>query len=337
MLNLEEIIANSKDTREVKRALAVKMLIQGFSVSQVEGVLQVSDSFISKWKLIYEAEGAEALLLKYKGKKSYLDDDSKKKVISFLKKKKTFSVEDLRDYLEDKYQVIYKSKQSYYERLKEGGLSWKRSEKVNPKRNESVVEQKRQEIQNIFSVLSEEIKSGELAVLIADECHLLWGDTTGYVWGKRNEKVEVPIVNQKSRQTYYGAVDYLTGEFFLKAYPQGNGIYTVSFLKELLEHRKETKLILIWDGATYHKGEEMQKYLEEVNGTLDEKDWRISCVLLAPHAPDQNPVEDIWFLVKTFLRRHFFENKTFAQVKDSFFNFLNGQVFDFPKLSLFAS
>jgi len=30
------------------------------------------------------------------------------------------------------------------------------------------------------------------------------------------------------------------------------------------------------------------KYLEKVNATLDEKEWRISCVLLAPHAPDQN-------------------------------------------------
>jgi len=47
--------------------------------------------------------------------------------------------------------------------------------------------------------------------------------------------------------------------------------------------------------------------------------------------------EDIWLKGKNFLRRHFFENKTFAQVKDSFFNFLDGQIFDFPKLSLFAS
>ena len=78
---------------------------------------------------------------------------------------------------------------------------------------------------------------------------------------KRNETVAVPIVNQKERQTYYEAVDYFTKEFFLKAYPQGNGFYTVSFLKELLKHKDETtKLMLIWDGASYHFGTEMQKY-----------------------------------------------------------------------------
>jgi len=72
MLSLEEIIANSKDAREVKRAVAVKMLEQGFLVKEIEAVLQVSDSFISKWKLIYQKEGAIGLLLRYKAKPSYL-------------------------------------------------------------------------------------------------------------------------------------------------------------------------------------------------------------------------------------------------------------------------
>jgi len=113
---------------------------------------------------------------------------------------------------------------------------------------------------------------------------------------------------------------------------------TVSFLKERLKHQgQQTKLMLIWEGASYHKGKEMQSYLKEINAGLDETDWLMSCVLLAPQAPEQNPVEDIWLKGKNFLRKHFWENKTFAQVKDRFFNFLNEQTFDFPKLSLFAS
>lgn len=81
MLTLEKIIANSKEIIEVKRALAVKMIIQGLSVNQIEGILQVSDSFISKWKLTYDRYGAEALLLKHFGKKSYLDECARKEVI----------------------------------------------------------------------------------------------------------------------------------------------------------------------------------------------------------------------------------------------------------------
>ncbi len=123
----------------------------------------------------------------------------------------------------------------------------------------------------------------------------------------------------------------------LKSYPKGNGSYTVSFLKDLLDERPESKMLLIWGGASYHKGKEVQNYLTDINVGLNENDWRIFCVLLAPNAPEKNPVEDIWLEGKTFLRRHFYENKTFSQVKESFFNFLNGQIFDFPKLSLFGS
>jgi hypothetical protein len=41
-----------------------------------------------------------------------------------------------------------------------------------------------------------------------DECHLLWGDIYGYVWGKTDIRVEFFIKNEKIRPTYYGALDY---------------------------------------------------------------------------------------------------------------------------------
>ena len=85
------------------------------------------------------------------------------------------------------------------------------------------------------------------------------------------------------------------------------------------------------DGARYHSSEEVQAYLNKVNHGLDEKDWKVTCWLFVPNAPDQNPVEDVWLQGKNFLRRHFYENKIFQQVKQSFFNFLNKKVFNFKK------
>jgi hypothetical protein len=37
-----------------------------------------------------------------------------------------------------------------------------------------------------------EIDSGELVVFMVDECHLLWGDICGYVWGKTNAPQQNP-------------------------------------------------------------------------------------------------------------------------------------------------
>jgi len=52
----------------------------------------------------------------------------------------------VRDYVEEQYGVVYHSKQSYYELLEMGGMSYHRSEKKNPKRDEEQILARREEI-----------------------------------------------------------------------------------------------------------------------------------------------------------------------------------------------
>ena len=52
----------------------------------------------------------------------------------------------MRDYIEERYGVVYHSKQSYYELLDAGGMSYQRSNKSNPKRDEAQVLTQREEI-----------------------------------------------------------------------------------------------------------------------------------------------------------------------------------------------
>lgn len=160
----------------------------------------------------------------------------------------------------------------------------------------------------------------------------MWGDATGYVWGRTNETVAVPIPNIRERQTYYGAINLDSREFLLRSFESGNGESTVSFIKYLQRFYEGKKLLLVWDRASYHGCSAFRSYLAEVNRGLEEPDWRITCLTFAPNAPEQNPVEDVWLKGKNFLRKHFYENKTFQQVKSSFFNFLNQRIFDFNKL-----
>ncbi len=120
-------------------------------------------------------------------------------------------------------------------------------------------------------------------------------------------------------------------DFVLAPYPKGNGENTILFIQYLQALYPNKKLILIWDGARYHRSKEVQAYLHQMNQGLEEKDWKITCLLFAPNAPDQNPVEDVWLQGKTFLRKHFYENKNFQQVKRCFVNFLNERVFNFSK------
>ena len=139
--------------------------------------------------------------------------------------------------------------------------------------------------------------------------------------------------NARERQTYYGAMDLYTGKFVLCPFSAGNGDNRVAFIKHLQSQHEGDRILLIWDNASYHRCLRVWEYLHEVNQGLETKDWKVTCIAFASNAPDQNPVEDVWLKGKTFLRRHFYENKTFEQVKKCFFDFLNEQVFNFEKVN----
>jgi transposase len=171
------------------------------------------------------------------------------------------------------------------------------------------------------------LERGDTVLLFADECHVLWGDVCGLAWGKCNQPLEVPIANHKARQTYYGAVNFQTQHFHLKPFPGGNGVNTVAYVQWLRELYPGARLWLIWDGASYHRSADMRDYLAKVNAGLAEDEWVVTCMLLAPNAPQQNPVEDIWLRGKNWLRKRFAYNKSFADVKACFLAYLQDGIF----------
>jgi len=182
-----------------------------------------------------------------------------------------------------------------------------------------------------------EIVSGELVVFFQDECHLLWGDICGYVWGKSNQRIEVPVVNERQKQTYYGALNFYTQKFFVQAYEQGNSESTIAFLQSLLAECPERRIALIWDGASYHRSQEVRAYLESVNQGVDESFWKITCIRFAPNAPEQNPVEELWLHAKRFIREFYHLCKSFSAVKRLFKLVTHHQIFDFPKLFMYGA
>lgn len=207
--------------------------------------------------------------------------------------------------------------------MHEAGWSYHKSEKRNPKRDPEQVEERREEIKKKLAQHQDEIESGELIVLVQDECHLLWGDSCGYVWGASGASLYVEMTNQKQRQTYYGAINWQTGQVHLKAFDAGNSQNTVAYLRWLEKLYPGKKLLLLWDGASYHRNGEIKEFLAQVNAGLSEEDWRVTLCPFAPNAPEQNPVEDLWLAGKNHVRRCFAQNKTFAQVKACFSSFVS--------------
>lgn len=137
--DLTAMIESNPDPRELKRAVAVQMYLSGMKHREIQGILSVSSGFISKWTQQYELGGIEHLRLGHRGSSGYLTDEQRAKVLNWIKTQQYWHLPELQAHLEDEYQVLFKSKQSYYDLFTAAGLSWKKSQKRNPKTDPELV------------------------------------------------------------------------------------------------------------------------------------------------------------------------------------------------------
>lgn len=184
--------------------------------------------------------------------------------------------------------------------------------------------------------LAPQIVTQEVIVLYVDECHLVAGDACGYVWGPSNQRIRVPMINERERQTYYGAIDAYSGALVVMPLGVGNTAWTCLFIEYLREQYAGKRIILCWDGASYHRSAAFREYLEAVNHGYPRDQWPLTCLQFAPHAPDQNPIEAVWLQAKTYVRKRWYRCKApFQTIIDLFEEALNTLVLDFKKLRMY--
>lgn len=159
----------------------------------------------------------------------------------------------------------------------------------------------------------------QAVMLFIDECHLVWGDARGYVWGPRGKRIVLPIKNVRTRQTYYGALNLLTGWPILWEADRGCKENTVAFLKYLRQVFQGRRLLLVWDGACYHTAQLVQEYIQQLHElACPEAEPPIREIPFAAREPAQNPMEDVWLAGKREVRRQWANLTTFQDVKTVF-------------------
>ncbi|MEN9260797.1 MAG: winged helix-turn-helix domain-containing protein [Thermostichus sp. HHBFW_bins_43] len=141
-LTLQEFIDSNPDARELKRALAVQMVQHNYRYEDIRAVLHVSLGFISKWKQRFADEGVQGLRLAYPGASPYLSAEQRAQVLAWLKQKQSWHLAELQQHLEETYDVVFASRQSYYELFHAAGIHWKKTQATNPSRDPEQVEKK---------------------------------------------------------------------------------------------------------------------------------------------------------------------------------------------------
>ena len=140
--DLKAFIQSNPDARELKRAVAVQMFLKGFKHREIGQSLGVSSGFISKWTQRYEESGVLGLQLGYSGSVGYLKPEQRQEVMDWLKRKNYWNLTELQQHIEQEYEVVFNSKQSYYTLFEQAGISWKKTQKRNPKVDPELVEKK---------------------------------------------------------------------------------------------------------------------------------------------------------------------------------------------------
>jgi len=105
---------------------------------------------------------------------------------------------------------------------------------------------------------------------------------------------ETPILQVRQTKDHLSVMSGITpiGQLFTLVRDEAmTGCESVIFLKHLL-HCLSDKLLVIWDGSPIHRGAEVKTFLADGGAP------RVHLESLPPYAPDLNPDEGVWDLLK---------------------------------------
>lgn len=150
MATLEEFIGSNPPALELKRALAVQMSQRGQTYRDIRDILQVSVGFITASRKRYERSGVAGLRSNYWGTQGYLTAQQKQALFSWLDGQDAWTIEEVIEHIEQSYNVVYQSRQSYYALLKQAGFSWKKTQPVHPDKDETLIEEKKENLKHYW-------------------------------------------------------------------------------------------------------------------------------------------------------------------------------------------
>jgi transposase len=162
-------------------------------------------------------------------------------------------------------------------------LSWKKAKKLlgraDPQRREAFVEQLQDLLQGA--------QRDRHRLVYLDEAHIHQDADLGHGWAARGERFWVASHSPRlaDKLSFYGLYLYNEAEVRLRPYARANGENTLDVLHRLRAEWPDQPLILVWDGAPYHRATAVR----EAAAAL-----QIGLVPLPGYSPDLMPVEALW-------------------------------------------
>lgn len=135
--------------------------------------------------------------------------------------------------------------------------------------------------------LAQKIKEDPtVEVLFFDEARFGTHSKLGHGWYPKGSRTAVKVKLGYKNFYVYGVANPWTGRNFSLLLPKANTDCMNVFIQELVKDFEDKRIILVLDGAGWHKSKDL---LIPNNITL---------VFLPPYSPELNPVERLWLHIK---------------------------------------
>lgn len=193
-----------------------------------------------------------------------------------------WTLRGLQQWVESRWGLWY-STEALRQVLKRQGWSWKKARKLLSRANPLARFVFLQRLEELLSAA----KQGRVVLAFIDEAHIHCDCDLGYGWGLRGQPLHVhsttPGLSFKS--SFYGLYLVPLGRVEVWSAKQADTERTCEVLRRLRQEYPDHELVVVWDGAAYHRSAEVRKQADELG---------IELVPLPGYSPDLMPVEALW-------------------------------------------
>lgn len=302
---------------------------KGMKVKDVADIVSHDEKTISYWLKDWNEKRMASIFTGHKDNSNAgkLTKEQKEEIKKALSKppsdydipKKFWDVPTLKKYIKAEFDTVYKSDRSYHFLLSFSNLSFKYPDTFDRHRNEALIAERMAEIHKEIKPL---LKDKKYEVFASDEVRMELEAFTRRAWLKKGERTIVKVDRKREAQSYVGFLNQKNFNCHLYELSWQNQEEILKALEQFLKEYPDKKICIVWDNASFHKGQEIKKALGK--GQLLE---RVHLINMPPYAPDKNPIEHVWNTAKGSMANIQYDN--FEKMKEVFKKYIDGRKFKY--------
>lgn len=296
---IQRVAQRSKDSGQVRRALAVLQMFEGKPVSVVAREVRAARSTVQSWRALYEEYGEDGLSPSRAGRPAYTVSAA---LIEQLRELLSQRPEDY-GYLRSQWSsellaLVLKERtgiavhaSTVRRLLPRMNYVWRRTRPILTRRDPG----KNRKLRAIEQALR---RRRGVDVFYVDEADVNFNPKLGAVWTPRGQQVGIPTPGQNQKHYLAGALHAHNGALVWVEHARKTTALFIKLLEALVRaYRQARQIVLILDNYSVHKSAGTQAWLRQHP--------KFQLVFQPTYSPWVNQIERLWKVMHdTVTRNH---------------------------------